>query len=135
LVHWFIAVVLLLVAIRPLIAAPKPVPVVSRDFYEAGQWTRTNVGSACVDYLVEDPYTAYWLHLAVLGNPRATARTAEVDEHNLRNELAKWMPADGHPYAIADLTLLPDEIKSRVEVVKTFGRAAVIRRPGRTCEP
>ena len=135
LVQGFIAVVLLIVAVRPLVSGPKPIPVVSRDFYEAGKWTRANVGSACVDYLVADANTAYWLHLAVLGNPRSTARTAEVDHHQLRTELAKWIPAEGNPYAIADLTLLPDEIRNRVEIVKTFGRAAVIRRPGRTCEP
>ena len=135
LVQWFIAVVLLVVAIRPLVAAPKPIPTVTRDFYEAGQWARKNVGTGCFDYLVENPNTAYWMHLAVLGNPRTSPRTAEVDAHNLNKELSKWMVPDGHAYAIADLTLLPNEIKSRVEVVKTFGRAAVIRRPERTCEP
>jgi hypothetical protein len=118
-----------------LITASKPIPVVSLDFYEAGQWTRANVGQGCVDYLVEDPYTAYWLHLAVLGNPRATARTAEVDQHNFRDVTGRWITANGLPYAIADVTILPDEIRTRAEVVKQFGRAAVIRRPGRTCEP
>jgi hypothetical protein len=129
-VQWFIVAVLAVVAIRPLMSAPRPVPVVTRDFYEAGRWVRENVGSRCVDYLVDDAYTAYWLHLAVLGNPRASQRTAEVDEHNLRAETAKWIPADGQRYAIADLTLLPDEIRSRVDLIKQFGRAGVIQRRG-----
>ncbi|MGH9200540.1 MAG: hypothetical protein ACRD2A_04810, partial [Vicinamibacterales bacterium] len=117
-------------AIRPLLATPRPVPVVSVDFYDAGQWVRANVGTTCVDYLVEDPETAYWLHLAVLGNPRTSAHTAEVDRHNVREAFGRWISSEGRPYAIADLRLLPDEIRSRVEVVSQFGRAAVIKRPG-----
>jgi hypothetical protein len=116
--------------IRPMLAAPRPTPVVSRDFYDAGRWVRANVGTTCVDYLVEDSQTAYWLHLAVLGNPRASQRSAEVDRHNIREAFARWIPSDGLPYAIADLRLLPDEIRSRVEIVKQFGAAAVIKRPG-----
>ena len=117
-----------------MLAAQRPTPVVSRDFYDAGQWVRANVGTTCVDYLVEDPQTAYWLHLAVLGNPRASQRSAEVDRHNVRAAFARWIPAEGLPYAIADLTLLPDEIRTRVELVKQFGRAGVIKRPnGAAC--
>jgi len=115
--------------VRPMLAAPRPAPVVSRAFYDAGRWTRDNVGSTCVDYLVADPHTAYWLHLAVLGNPRTSARTAEVDRHNVRDAFARWISPDGLPYAIADLTLLPDEIRSRVELVAQFGSAGVIKRP------
>src|SRR4029453_2528400 len=37
--------------IRPMLAAQRPTPVVSRDFYDAGQWVRANVGTTCVDYL------------------------------------------------------------------------------------
>jgi hypothetical protein len=123
------AIMAVLIA-RPLLAAPRPVPTVSRDFYEAGRWARANVGSSCVDYLVGDPYTAYWLHLAVLGNPRASARTAEVDQHDVRAAIARWMPADGLPYAIADMSRLPDEIRSRVTLLKQFGQAGIIARPG-----
>ena len=127
---WLLATIMLLLIVRPLLAVPRPVPVVSRDFYDAGQWTRANVGSSCVDYLVGDAYTAYWLHLAVLGNPRASARTADVDRHDARAAIARWIPADGLPYAIADMSLLPDEIRSRVTVLKQFGQAGIIARPG-----
>jgi len=48
----------------------------------------------------------------------------------VREAFARWIPSEGLPYAIADLTLLPDEIRTRVELVKQFGRAAVIKRPG-----
>ncbi|MEO8679629.1 MAG: hypothetical protein ABI665_11320 [Vicinamibacterales bacterium] len=127
---WATVAIMGVLVVRPLLAVPKPVPVVSRDFYDAGQWTRANVGSSCVDYLVADAYTAYWLHLAVLGNPRASARTAEVDQHDGRAAIARWIPAEGLPYAIADMTLLPDEIRARVTLLKQFGHAGVIARPG-----
>ena len=129
-VAWTIAAAAAAVTIRPMLAAQRPAPVVSRHFYDAGLWVRANVGTTCVDYLVEDSQTAYWLHLAVLGNPRASQRSAEADRHNMRDAFARWIPAEGLPYAIADLRLLPDEIRTRVEVVKGFGEAAVIKRPG-----
>ena len=131
-VAWTIAAAAAVVTIRPMLAAQRPAPVVSRHFYDAGQWVRANVGTTCVDYLVEDSQTAYWLHLAVLGNPRASERSAAVDRHNMREAFARWIPAEGLPYAIADLRLLPDEIRARVEIVKMFGSAAVIKRPGGT---
>jgi hypothetical protein len=133
---WATVAIIGVLVVRPLLAEPRPIPVVARDFYDAGQWARANVGSSCVDYLVADAYTAYWLHLAVLGNPRASARTAEVDKHDARAAMARWIPADGLPYAIADLTLLPDEIRSRVTLLKQFGHAGVIARPGASpCGP
>ena len=36
--------------------------------------------------------------------------------------------AERRSYAIADLRLLPDEVRSRVDIVRTFGTAAVIKR-------
>jgi hypothetical protein len=134
-VAWVACAAVAVMTVRPMLAAQRPTPVVSRDFYDAGQWVRAHVGTTCVDYLVEDSQTAYWLHLAVLGNPRASQRSAEVDRHNMRAAFARWIPAEGLPYAIADLTLLPDEIRSRVELVKQFGKAGVIKRPnGAACQ-
>ncbi len=69
---------------RPALNAPRPVPVVSDDLYAAGKWLRANGGAACADYLVADAETAYWLHLAVLGNPRASERMQEVDRYDPR---------------------------------------------------
>ncbi len=71
-VGWIIATVLVILVARPALTAPRAIPVVDLDLYEAGKWTRANVGRTCVDYLVADAETAYWLHLAVLGNPRAS---------------------------------------------------------------
>jgi hypothetical protein len=125
---WIIATLLLVLAVRPALTAPRVVPVVDLDLYEAGRWTRANVGQTCVDYLVGDAQTAYWLHLAVLGNPRASARMQEIDVYDPRAAMGTWITTDGRAYAIADLRQLPDEVRSRVEIVRTFGHAVVLRR-------
>ena len=127
---WLIAAVLMIAVVRPALNAPRPVPVVDLDLYEAGKWTRANVGRTCVDYLVADAQTAYWLHLAVLGNPRASDRMADIDRYEPRAAVGPWITAEGRGYAIADLRLLPHEVRSHVEIVSRFGTAAVIKRPG-----
>ena len=123
---WLLATVLMIVAVRPAISAPRTVPVVNRDLYAAGQWLRANGGATCADYLVADAETAYWLHLAVLGNPRSGPRMQELDRFESRAAVGPWITAEGRPFAIADLRLLPDEIRSRVHLAAQFGSAAVI---------
>ena len=81
---WIVASMLVLVAVRPALTAPRTLPVVDLDLYNAGKWVRANVGQSCVDYLVNDAETAYWLHLAVLGNPRSSARMEEMDRYQPR---------------------------------------------------
>jgi hypothetical protein len=125
---WLIAAALFLMAARPALMAPRPVPIVSLDLYDAGKWTRANIGQSCVDYLVGEAETAYWLHLAVLGNPRGSERMLEMERYQPRAAVGPWITAEGRSYAIADLRLLPDEVRSRVDIVRTFGTAAVIKR-------
>ena len=125
---WLVAAALLIAAVQPALSAPHAVPVVNDDLYAAGKWLRINGGAACTDYLVADAETAYWLHLAVLGNPRATPRMQEVDRYDPRAAMAPWITSAGRTYAIADLRLLPAEIRSRVDVAAQFGTAAVIKR-------
>lgn len=129
-VGWLIAATLLLAAARPALAVPRNVPVVNDDLYQAGKWLRANGGAACADYLVGDAETAYWLHLAVLGNPRSSERTKELDRFNPRAAMAPWITAEGRSYAIADLRMLPEEVKSRINIRQQFGSAAAIARPG-----
>ena len=124
----WIAAALLLVAARPALVAPRVVPVVDLDLYAAGTSLRAQHITTCVDYLVSDAETAYWLHLAVLGNPRASARMQEIDRYDPRGAMAPWITNEGRPYAIADLRLLPDEIRSRVNVIAEFGHAGVVSR-------
>jgi hypothetical protein len=129
-IGWLLVSVLLAAAAPPALSAVRPLPVVDADLSAAGQWLRAQGGSSCADYLVGDAETAYWLHLAVLGNPRSSPRTAEVDRYEPRAAMAPWITSEGRSYAIADLRLLPDEVRSRVEVKRQFGHAAVIARPG-----
>jgi hypothetical protein len=131
-IGWLLAAVLLVVAVRPALSAPRSIPVVDLDLNAAGQWLRSNGGAACTDYLVADAETAYWLHLAVLGNPRSGERMRELDRYDPRAAVAPWITADGRRYAIVDLRQLPDEVRSRVQIVHEFGKAAVISRPGAT---
>jgi hypothetical protein len=131
---WLIAAALLIAAVPPALNAPRVVAVVNDDLYAAGKWLRANGGSACSDYLVADAETAYWLHLAVLGNPRAAERMQEVDRYDPRTAMAPWITSAGRAYAVADLRLLPAEIRSRVDVAAQFGSAAVIKRRDATIE-
>lgn len=127
-IGWIVATILLVAVARPAFATPRAFPAVNAELYAAGKWLRANIGSTCADYLVADAETAYWLHLAVLGNPRSSERMAEVDRYEPRAAMAPWITADGRSYAIADLRLLPDEVRARVEVLAQYGSAAVIRR-------
>jgi hypothetical protein len=129
-IGWLLVSALMVVAARPALGAERAVPVIDADLYTAGKWVRAQGGSSCADYLVGDAETAYWLHLSVLGNPRSGPRMAEVDRYEPRAAMAPWITAEGRRYAIADLRLLPDEVRSRVEIKEQFGHAAVIARPG-----
>jgi hypothetical protein len=129
-VGWILASVLVLIAVRPALTAPRTLPIVDLDLYDAGKWVRANVGQRCVDYLVADPETAYWLHLAVLGNPRSSPRMDEMDRYEPRAAVGPWLTSEGRGFAIADARTLPDEVRSRVAIEKQFGNALVIRRPG-----
>jgi hypothetical protein len=126
-VGWIVAA-LLLVAVRPAFNAPRSVAVVDLDLHAAGKSLRSQGITTCVDYLVSDAETAYWLHLAVLGNPRASARMEEIDRYEPNAAMAPWITAEGRNYAIADLRILPDEIRSRVDITAQFGHAGVIQR-------
>ncbi|HEX7798105.1 MAG TPA: hypothetical protein VF456_27265 [Vicinamibacterales bacterium] len=134
-VAWAIAVAALLFAARPLAGAPKSLivakhPATSLELEEAGTWVREHVDPHCVEYLVGDDNTAYWLHLAVLGNPRRGARTGDNATYELTPALVRWLTPGGLPYAIADLRVIPTDIGNASEVVRQFGRTAVIKRKG-----
>jgi hypothetical protein len=118
---------------RPLAAVKHPALVVSEPLLEAGRWARANGAAACADYIVPTADTAYWLHLAVLGNPRMSDRTAALDAYSARTILGQWVEGRGQPFAIADLLLVPAELRERTEIVAQFGGAAVLKRPGADC--
>jgi hypothetical protein len=134
-VAWTMTIVALLFVARPLAGAPKSLivakrPATSLELEEAGKWTREHIDPHCVEYLVGDDNTAYWLHLAVLGNPRRGSRTGDNATYELTPALVRWLTPGGLPYAIADLRVIPTDIGDASEVVMQFGRAVIIKRKG-----
>ena len=79
---------------------------------------------------MSDPFTGYWLHLAVLGNPRMSARTGNPATFDRTAAIVRWLSPGGYPYAIADLSTLPSDVRSDLDVVADFGTAAVVKRRG-----
>jgi len=131
LLPWAIVAVVAILVLRPLIKEPRPKRVVSQPMYLAGRWSRANVPPACVDYLVRDDDSAYWLHLAVLGNARQTARTRDEATFDPKQALIRWIQPEGLPFAITDdFDALPKDIRTSVDVVQRFGPAGVIKRRG-----
>ncbi len=108
---------------------PRP-PAVSAPLFEAGAWVRANLPAGCVEYLVGDDETAYWLHLAVLGNPRISDRTGDNSTYEPKDAVVRWLTPNGLPYAIADLTALSRDVRSDLDIVRAFGTAVVVRRRG-----
>ena len=131
LMAWTLVGVIAIAVARPLAQRPRVKPVVTQPSFLAAQWTRGHMSSDCVDYLVSDGYTAYWLHLAVFGNPRAAGRALDDDTFIVRKGLERWILPNGLPYAIADdFDALPRDIRTNVDVLARFGPAAVVQRRG-----
>jgi hypothetical protein len=135
LMAWALTVLAAIFVARPLMGAPKSLmvakhPATSLELEAAGKWAREHVDPRCVEYLVGDDNTAYWLHLAVLGNPRRGERTGDNATYELTPALVRWLTPGGFPYAIADLRVLPSDIKGSSDIVAQFGPAAVVKRRG-----
>jgi hypothetical protein len=122
-------------ALRPFAPLPRPAPAISEPLALAGSWARDHVPASCVEYLVGDALTGYWLHLAVLGNPRMSARTGDVATFDRTAAIIRWLTPGGYPYAIADLPSLPADVRSDLDVVADFGPAAVVKRRGASSCP
>ena len=128
---WVIALLLACAVVPGALAYRSPAPVVTEDLARAGRWARANVPRDCVDYLVAGGDTAYWLHLAALGNPRESDRTAALDRFDGRAVVGRWVAGEaGVTYAIADMSRLPNEARDRADVLASFGAAAVLKRKG-----
>ena len=128
---WVLVVAIGVAIARPVAAAPRPKPVVSDDVLRAADWVTAHASPACIDYLTRDVYTAYWLHLAVFGQPRASGRAMDDATFEPRQALVRWILPGGLEYGITDdLDALPRDIRGNVDVVARFGRAAVVKRRG-----
>jgi len=125
-----------LIVSRGLIKEPRHQPVVSTPMYLAGRWARANLPPGCIDYLVQDDDSAYWLHLAVLGNARQTNRAGDPRTFEPKEALIRWIQPEGLPFAIVDdINALPKDIRTSLDVMQRFGPAAVVRRRGRSVCP
>ena len=124
---WALVLVLAIATARPIARAPRPHAAITEQLHLAGQWARTHVNPACVDYLVGNDDAAYWLHLAVLGNPRMSARTGDSATFERNSALVRWITPGGLPFAIADLSIVPKDVQQDFEVLAQFGSAAVVR--------
>ena len=107
-----------------------PPPVVDVDLHEAGRWARDHLPARCVDYLVDSADQAYWLHLAVLGQPRSSPRTAEIDHYTSNRAIGRWIDGSALPYAVARRELLPGELLRDARVLEEVRGAVVIERAG-----
>lgn len=115
-----------------LAATPRPAPIVTESALAAGRWAREHVDRACVDYLVSEGYTGYWLHLAVLDNPRDTPRFNDPDTFEPQKAIARWVETDGLPYAIVDdVNGFSKALFSGTDVLAEFGPSRVIKRRGK----
>lgn len=130
---WIAAGIVLLLVARPLAGAPARLrlvyePAITAPLERAGLWAAANLPKDCVDYLVPNYASAYWLHLAVLGNPRAGARTGDSRTYDLVPSLVRWLTPGGVPYAIVDVPHVPRDVASDLDVVARFDSAVVARR-------
>jgi len=106
--------------------------------YQGGLWTKAHLPNGCVDYMVDHWVTAYWLHVAILGNARATPRT-EAIIHNFPAHYAlaeRWTHRTGLPYVIvSDLREIPPKIRSSFRILYESRPAAVVERQSEsTCK-
>jgi hypothetical protein len=131
LLAWTGVAVLGIAVARPLATTRRQKRVVSQPTYLAGRWAREHLPADCADYLVADAYTAYWLHLAVLGNSRAAGRAMDNDTFEPAKALERWILPEGLPFAITDdFSALPKDIRTSVDVIAQFSPAAVVKRRG-----
>jgi hypothetical protein len=123
-----------LAAAMMLLALGRAVPVsphaVTEPLYLAGMWARERLPATCVDYVVANPDTAHWLHVAVLGNPPSSRQLLQSFPLPMQQALARWMRPDAAPYAIIDLAMLPEAARDDVTILVQFGNAAVVERLG-----
>jgi hypothetical protein len=130
---WAAAILVMVVGLRATVAQPPPAPLVSTDLDAAARWARAHLQPACVDYIVDDAERAYWLHLAVMGQPRSSQRTADIDGYTSNRAIGRWLEGSALPYAVASSALLPGELMRDADVVRSFGSAVVIQRRGVVC--
>jgi hypothetical protein len=102
-------------------AMPRHPPVITEDLYRAGLWARDHARPGCVDYLVPSDDSSYWLHHAVLRNPMHAPPGVAPPSFVYRDVVTRWVVGSGLPYAIADLTVVPREVRDEIDHAARFG--------------
>ena len=118
---WIALIVVTAIAGRVVSTMPRQAPVITEDLFQAGVWARDHAPSACIDYLVPSDDTSYWLHHAVLRNPMRPPANAPAPVFFYRDAVTRWIAGHGLPFAIADLTIVPREIREEIEPAARFG--------------
>lgn len=113
----------------------QPFSAITEPVYQVSLWAKTQLPSYCVDYLVNQWVTAYWLRVAVFGNPRAEVRTQALvnNFHSYRDALLPEEQTAGQPFLIvSDLNMLP--FGTSFQILYQRGPAGVVRRLKGTCQ-
>ena len=122
-----VLIVTALLLFRGLPVRPLGSPI-AEPVYRAGMWAKAHVPPGCVDYLVSHWVAGYWLHLDVLGNPRASERM-RTETFEYRPAVSRWILPAGRPFAIVeDLSATPADARRNMDVLYRSGPAAVVRR-------
>ncbi len=109
---------------------PPPRPY-SVDLYRVGVWTRENLPPQCIDYVTRIWQAEYWLHLAVLGNRRDTARTNAMYASFQAPAEVRWHPAQLQPYVIVEgIHAVTPDITAGARPLFIAGEDAIFQRPG-----
>lgn len=125
---WIVPALVLAVLLQRGLPVPPLSSPFTRPVHQAGAWARTHVPANCVDYLVPHWLTAYWLHLEVLGNARASARVT-ADPYDFRRAIGQWIGTGSMQHAIVeDWNRVPAEARAHMRVLASFGTAAVVER-------
>jgi len=118
---WIALVIVVAGAGRTISAMPRHAPVITEDLYRAGLWARDHARPGCVDYLVPSDDSSYWLHHAVLRNPMHAPPGAAPPSFVYRDVVTRWVVGRGLPYVIADLTVVPREVREEIHGAARFG--------------
>jgi hypothetical protein len=128
-VAWVLTLVLAAdVAHELSIMHPRP-PAITENLFLAGTWARTHVQPSCVEYLVPQDATSYWLHLAVLWNPSVRPAGLPPPALFFRDAVTRWITNTSYPVAIVDLRAIPRDVREELEVLARFGPIVVAKRP------
>jgi hypothetical protein len=131
LVAWAMVAIVGVTLTRGLAAHRLPPPTITQDLFLAGRWARAHVPVNCVEYFVPNDSTAYWLQYSVLGNAMIQPGVP-LPVLVFRDNVERWIARTAHPFAIADLAVLPRDVRDEIEVLAKFGEIVVGKRRGAT---